>query len=188
MSFIGVDEVGRGCLAGDMLVVAARPHSKLPLGLKDSKLLTKTQREYFFKKIANACDIGEGWVTATEIDSLGLTRATRLGVSRSLAMIQARTDEKIVVDGHINYAPKEFYNSQAIIRADGSIAEVAAASIYAKVKRDAYMKDISLKYQGYGFEKNMGYGTKLHLEALKILGSIDSVHRVSFSSIRNLVN
>lgn len=182
MSVIGVDEVGRGCLAGDMLVVAARSCTELPIGLKDSKLLSKTQREYFFKIIRDACDIGEGWVTAPEIDKLGLTEATKLGVARALEAVGARDDEVITIDGHINFTPKKFYNSRSIIKADNLIPEVSAASIFAKVTRDAYMKKISLEYQGYGFEKNMGYGTRFHINALRELGSLDSIHRNSFNN------
>src|SRR4051812_6898730 len=100
---IGIDEVGRGCWAGPLLVVAARVSSTLPQGLKDSKKLNKKQRENLFSYIHLSCDLGEGWVSAPEIDTLGLTGAMKLGVARALTAIQAENSEEIIMDGLINY-------------------------------------------------------------------------------------
>src|ERR1700694_1834187 len=112
---IGIDEVGRGCWAGPLLVVAARDTTVLPQNLKDSKLLSRKNRELFFTKIASSCDLGEGWVTAKEIDAIGLTQAMYLAVERSLNALNARHDEIIIIDGNINYCPAQFRFSKAII-------------------------------------------------------------------------
>lgn len=186
MNAIGVDEVGRGCLAGPMLVVAARAKSNLPINMKDSKRLSPRQRQVLLRLIKNSCDLGEGWVSANEIDSLGLTGATKLGVKRSLLAIKALYDEPIIIDGKINYAPSEFINCRAIIKADKTVPIVSAASIYAKVVRDKYMAGIAKTHINYGFDKHMGYGTKGHMAAIEAFGIIDNFHRLSFLPIRNL--
>src|SRR6266478_6598720 len=101
---VGVDEVGRGCIAGPLLVVAARATGKLGEGVKDSKLLSKFQREQMYKLLESICQYGEGWVSCTEIDKLGLAKALRLGVKRALKNVNATENEQIVIDGPINYA------------------------------------------------------------------------------------
>lgn len=183
---IGIDEVGRGCWAGPLLVVAARHRVTLPSGLKDSKLLNKKQRETFLEFIKEACDLGEGWVQPEEIDTHGLTKAMRLGVSRALIALGADFEEEIIMDGHINYCPSEFTSVQAIIKADAEHPIVSAASIYAKVTRDRYMADISVFYPGYDFERHVGYGTALHHEKLNRLGA-SKLHRLSFKPVRSAV-
>jgi ribonuclease HII len=99
---IGVDEVGRGCWAGPLLVVAARSKSALPVGVADSKVLSKKRRALLFYDIKLACDIGQGWVTPTEIDALGLTASMRLAVGRALDDLAADADEQIIMDGNLN--------------------------------------------------------------------------------------
>jgi ribonuclease HII len=183
MSIIGIDEVGRGCWAGPMLVVAAREVLALPAGLRDSKVLTKKRREELMLLIAEACQLGEGWVNPAEIDELGLTGATRLGVQRALSNLEAQTDEVIIMDGNINYCPADFINVSCVIDADALHPIVSAASIYAKVKRDAYMAERSLLYPGYQFEKHVGYGTAAHRAALMELG-ICELHRLSFKPLQ----
>ena len=133
---IGIDEVGRGCWAGPLVVVAARLVGTLPTAIADSKVLSKKKRELLFDDIEIACDIGEGWVTPAEVDTLGLTEGMRLAVQRALVALSARQDEVIIMDGNINYCPAEFIQSQAVIDADATHPIVSAASIYAKVLRD----------------------------------------------------
>ena len=183
---VGIDEVGRGCLAGPMLVVAARQKTKLPSGVKDSKKLTKGRRESLYELLILSCDFGEGWVSSQQIDNLGLTAATRLGVKKALVALGVSPDEHLIIDGHINYAPKDFKLTEAIIGADDSVEVVSAASIYAKVVRDRYMSSLADKYPNYGFENHVGYGTAFHLEAIKTLGSIDKLHRLSFGPLKEL--
>ena len=182
---IGIDEVGRGCLAGPMLVVAARQKSELPAGVKDSKKLSKVQRQKLLNLLCICCNFGEGWVSAQEIDRLGLTKATRLGVNRALKTLGAEVDEQILMDGHINYCPRKFINVQTIIGGDDLVSIISAASIYAKVNRDKYMEKISQKYSDYGFERHVGYGTKAHLAALDSFGPIEGFHRMNYAPLKD---
>lgn len=176
---IGIDEVGRGSLAGPLLVVAARQVSELPAGLADSKILSKKVRESLFNDIYIACDIGEGWVTALEINVMGLTKAMRVAVDRALTQLQCRADEEIIMDGNINYCDERFIHARPVIDADASHPIVSAASIYAKVLRDRYMADISKQYPHYSFERHVGYGTKLHREMIKLHGTCE-LHRIAW--------
>ena len=187
MPMIGIDEVGRGCWAGPMLVVAARQKAELPNTLKDSKKMTAQQRELSIDAITKSCDIGEGWVSAEEIDSLGLTKATRLGVDRALQQISASNNEEIIMDGGINFCPEVFGNVRCAVKADDLYPIVSAASVYAKVLRDKKMKDLSKVYPHYGFEKHVGYGTKQHSEALKERGACQ-IHRKSYKPVYTLGN
>jgi len=180
---VGVDEVGRGCWAGPLLVVAARADLALPDGLTDSKLLSKKQREHITTLLASCCKFGEGWVKAEEIDGYGLANAIRIGVARALHSLKVLADEEIIMDGSINYINSKFKNSRALVKADLTVPIVSAASIYAKVARDKYMLELGLKHPNYGFEKHVGYGTKNHRLALEKLGILDGVHRKSFKPV-----
>ncbi len=183
---IGVDEVGRGCWAGPLLVVAAKKVSGLPGGLKDSKLLSKAQRQILLKELTNCCRFGEGWVDAADIDDLGLANALKLGVDRALRKLDAGLNEEIIMDGKTDYVPKRFINSTVLVNADNLVPIVSAASIYAKVTRDNFMSQLAESYPLYLFEKNVGYGTRQHQKALDTHGAIKSVHRFSFSPIAKL--
>lgn len=183
MNVVGIDEVGRGCWAGPLLVVAARSKGELPAGMADSKKLSKRQRENLLDIIIQSCEIGEGWVQSEEIDEVGLTNAMKLGVSRALISLGVLADDPIIMDGLINYCPDEFANVTTIAKADQSEPIVSAASIYAKVTRDAHMVRIAKFHPFYGFEKHVGYGTALHQEALKVHG-VSRIHRMSFKPIK----
>lgn len=183
---IGIDEVGRGAWAGPLLVVAARDRGPLPEGLKDSKVLTKHRREMLQQSIEAACDLGEGWVSPQEIDQLGLTEAMRLAVQRALSDIDAAIDEQIIMDGHINYCAPSFQNVQAVVDADATYPIVSAASIYAKVVRDAAMVELGKQFPAYGFDRHVGYGTRQHRDALVEYG-VCLIHRTSYKPIRGLV-
>lgn len=183
---VGVDEVGRGCLAGPLLVVAARAAGQLPEGLKDSKLLSRKQRQQILNKLSICCEWGEGWVKCSEIDRFGLSRALRLGAARALKRLGASAEDEIILDGKFNYLPKKYARSTAIIKADNSVAIVSAASIIAKVRRDRYMIELSVRHPKYRFENHVGYGTKAHMLALKKLGALKYVHRQSFLPVANL--
>lgn len=180
---IGVDEVGRGCLAGPLLVVAARQKAILPIGVRDSKLLTAKQREELLKLLIAVCDFGEGWVSAEEIDKHGLASAMRLGVDRALKKLGVHPNDRITLDGPVNYLPKAFKIYECMIDADEKISLVSAASIYAKVVRDRFMAQLSYRHPGYGFERHVGYGTASHRAALAKLGPLDSIHRISFKGV-----
>jgi len=181
---VGVDEVGRGCLAGPLLVVAARAKSELPPGLKDSKLLSRQQREEILNKLSSCCEFGEGWVKASEIDKFGLAYALKLGVKRALKLLGADTGEQIILDGSVNYIPRKFKNGRCQIKADNQVPIVSAASIYAKVTRDHFMIKLSDRYPRYKFDQHVGYGTAEHYSAIKDYGPLKYVHRTSFALIR----
>lgn len=183
---VGIDEVGRGSWAGPLLVVACRQVNELPKGLDDSKRLSKNQRQALISQIEASCQLGEGWVKADEIDKLGLTRATRLGVKRALQSLKANNDETIIIDGHINYCSKKYLNASAQVKADQKVPIVSAASIYAKVKRDAYMSKMAKQYPLYLFEKHVGYGTLTHRAMLQQHG-VCQLHRISFKPVAELV-
>lgn len=178
---VGVDEVGRGCLAGPLLVVAARAKSELPAGLKDSKLLTREQREDFYKILIKVCDCGEGWVSAAEINKFGLGHCLRLGVHRAIANLNVKIDEEIIMDGICNYIPKKFINRRCEAKADNNYEVVSAASIIAKVTRDNYMRRLAQKHPRYSFEHHVGYGTPEHLRAIETYGALKHVHRTIFA-------
>ncbi len=186
MSVVGVDEVGRGSWAGPLLVVAAKPIRELPDGLKDSKQLTKQQRQEFFELIRQSCQLGEGWVQPEEIDQHGLAQAMRLGVSRALIMLGAGFDDEVIIDGNVNYCPPQYANAKAVIGADAQYPIVSAASIYAKVLRDTHMTRLSQLYPMHAFEQHVGYGTELHRLLLHVHG-ITKIHRKSYAPIAELL-
>ena len=181
---VGVDEVGRGCLAGPLLVVAARQKGLLPKDVRDSKLLTRAARESLFEVLMDVCDFGEGWVTSSEIDAWGLAKAMRLGVARALKKLGASYAEPIIMDGRVNYLPSKFKNIECLVGADATVRIVSAASIYAKVRRDRYMIELAKKYAGYGFENHVGYYTLQHKLALQRFGPLAAIHRQSFRPLR----
>lgn len=180
---IGIDEVGRGCWAGPLLVVAARQVGDLNPALADSKILSKKKRENLYFDIILSFELGEGWVTSVEIDKLGLTKAMRLGVERALLDLKAQAEEVIIIDGNINYCPASFVNVQTVIDADATQPIVSAASIYAKVRRDKYMTDLSEVYAKYQFAKHVGYGTRLHRDLLELHG-VSDLHRLSYKPVQ----
>jgi ribonuclease HII len=183
---IGIDEVGRGSWAGPLLVVAARANSVLPIGLKDSKLLSRNQREELFNLIQMHCQLGEGWVQPEEIDEGGLTKAMQLGVNRALIALGAQADDEIIMDGNINYCGRDFVNVRTVIAADALHPIVSAASIYAKVLRDRHMIRLAKLYPKYGFDHHVGYGTELHQLMLKVYGPTQ-IHRKSYKPIAEII-
>lgn len=183
-SLIGVDEVGRGSLAGPLLVVAARAFLALPKEVADSKTLSRHKREQIFPALLQCCQFGEGWVSCKEIDKEGLAGAMRLGVARAFDNLQVDKSDQVILDGPVNYAPKTITSVKCIIDADAKIPLVSAASIYAKVTRDKYMVQLKDRYPHYGFNNHVGYGTRAHLGAIERYGYIDGVHRLSFRPLR----
>ena len=165
-------------------MVAARQKGLLPKDVKDSKLLTRAARENLFETLVDVCDFGEGWVTSTEIDKSGLAKAMRLGVARALKKLGASYAEPIIMDGRVNYLPSKFKNIECLVGADATVRIVSAASIYAKVRRDRYMIRLAKAHKGYGFENHVGYFTVGHKLALKTLGPLKSVHRMSFQPLK----
>ncbi len=187
MTLIGVDEVGRGCWAGPLLVVALQADRALPNGLTDSKQLTKRAREQFATELEACCQWGEGWVSPAEIDALGLTESMRLAVRRALDELGVSLNDEIIMDGNYNYCPPEYTRVQCLVKADAFVPEVSAASIIAKVRRDAYMVDQDEKYPNYGFAQHVGYGTAAHVKAMQLHG-ITEIHRKSFKPVQKSMN
>jgi len=182
---IGLDEVGRGAWAGPLLVVAARIKSgkKLPTGVNDSKKLSKKRREQLYGEIVTVCDIGEGWISSDIVDELGLTTALTMAFSNAAKMLSPSTDEEIIVDGNYNFLKELGYSRvRTEVGADGSVAVVSAASIAAKVLRDRRMAEYSKEFPGYAFERNVGYGTKLHMTGLSQFGP-STIHRMSYKPV-----
>jgi ribonuclease HII len=181
---VGIDEVGRGCWAGPLVagaVILSRPIA----GLRDSKKLSVAQRSKLSSTIlATSRATGLGWVSPEEIDTIGLTKAVGLAMQRALLQITIDYDQ-LIIDGNINYF-SDNPRSIAVIKADDTIAEVSAASIIAKVARDAHMADIATLYPAYGFERHVGYGTKFHIDALKKYG-VTPLHRKSYKPIKALL-
>lgn len=178
---VGIDEAGRGCWAGPL--VAAAVILKNPItGLRDSKRLSAKQRMELFATIQeNALGIGVGWVSAAEIDKLGLTRAVAAAMQRALLKVKIEYSH-IIIDGPFNFLPT-YKNVVCRPHADSSEPAVSAASIVAKVSRDAYMNNLHKRYGRYEFDKHKGYGTALHRDRLALYGASD-LHRLSYRPVQ----
>lgn len=183
VKIIGIDEVGRGCWAGPVVAGAVLLTGHVE-GLADSKSLTASQRVRLASKIRKRANIGLGWVSALEVDTLGLTEAVRLAMSRALKNLNCAAD-KIIIDGNYNFL-SDIQHTHTLIKADRLIPEVSAASIIAKVARDRYMYELALQLPGYGFEKHVGYGTLQHKNALYKQG-VTHEHRKSYKPIKALL-
>lgn len=174
---IGVDEVGRGSWAGPLLVCAARLHKQI-IGLADSKTLSAQKRAQLFEDIKQHADVGFGWVSADEIDDIGLSAALKLATAKALTEIDIIDNEEIIIDGTVSFIPG-YSNVSLLPKADMKFPVVSAASIAAKVTRDARMIEYAQQYPGYGFESHVGYGTRQHAAAIGEHG-VTRLHRKSF--------
>ena len=180
---VGIDEFGGGCWAGPLVAGAVILRNSV-VGLDDSKKLTKSRRDQLAEQIAQNADIGLGWVTPTEVDELGLTEAVRLAMQRAIDQLTANYNS-VIIDGNYNFLP-HIAGSQAVVKADGTIPCVSAASIVAKVVRDNYMEQLPQQYAAWQFEKHVGYGTALHSAMLQQFG-VSDIHRTSYKPIQKLL-
>ena len=180
----GVDEVGRGPLAGDV-VAAAVILTESPLeGVTDSKMLTAERREALAERIRDeALSWALGRATVAEIDELNILQASLLAMRRAVEALPIQPS-LVLVDG--NRLPKWPYEARAIVKGDLSEPSIGAASILAKVQRDAEMQALHEQYPAYGFDRHKGYPTKAHLAALETVG-VSPMHRRSFGPIRRLL-
>ena len=174
----GIDEAGRGPLAGPVCAAAViLPEGWIPEGLDDSKKLSEKKREALYDEItAHALSWAVGWASHTEIDEVNILQATFLAMRRALAGLERKPDFALV-DG--NRDPKLGIPTRCEVKGDGHYACIAAASILAKVSRDRLMNELDGKYPGYGLSKHKGYPTKAHYAALAALGPSE-IHRLSF--------
>ncbi len=181
---VGVDEVGRGCLAGP-LVAAAVVLEKPIEGLMDSKKLSKRRRQELDKIIkAKAVAFGIGWTEIADINKHGLTYSVSNAMRKAVYALKLNVG-KVIIDGNYNFLP-ELTNVELIVKADNLIPEVSAASIIAKVYRDKWMSDLSIEYPEYGFDKNAGYGTKFHMEMIEKHGPCKQ-HRMFYKPLAKYI-
>ncbi len=174
----GIDEVGRGCLAGPLVAAAVILPANWNKSLKDSKLLSAQKRnELSAYVLEKSLASGIGWVDNNEIDEIGLTESVKQAFLRALEDMGAGFSVAII-DGNYDYL-SGYGISQTLVRADQKVSCVAAASIIAKVARDKYMIEQSEFHPDYDFINNVGYGTKKHREAL-ISNGVGALHRKSF--------
>lgn len=184
MLICGVDEAGRGPLAGNVVAAAVILNPDKPIaGLNDSKKLSEKKREQLFELIIRdslAYAIAEASVA--EIDELNILQASLLAMKRAINALNI-TPHKALIDGN-KIPPQLTIAAEAIIGGDALIAEISAASILAKVTRDHQLIELDKLYPDYGFAKHKGYGTKEHLAAIAKYGVIKHIHRTSFAPIR----
>lgn len=181
----GVDEVGRGPLAGDVVAAAVILGSNHGIeGLADSKKLSEKKRDILFEVIKekSLC-----WAVARasveEIDTLNILHASLLAMKRAVEQLSIQPDH-VMVDG--NKLPQWTYSAEAIVKGDSKIEEISAASILAKVTRDRELVAMDADYPMYGFAKHKGYPTRQHMQALQLHGP-SPVHRKSFGPVKNLI-
>ncbi|MGJ8693295.1 MAG: ribonuclease HII [Thalassotalea sp.] len=181
----GVDEVGRGPLVGDVVTAAVILDPEHPIeGLADSKKISEKKRNLLVPQIKqHAIAWAIGRATPEEIDTLNILHATMLAMQRAVAGLNVKPDY-VLVDG--NRTPKFDAPSAAVIKGDGRVAEISAASIIAKVARDQDMLELDKQHPEYGFAGHKGYPTKLHLEKIKELGVLDC-YRSSFKPVANVI-
>ncbi len=193
---IGVDEVGRGPIAGPVAVgvfytnekeinmIIEKAKEELNLPIRDSKKLTKKQREKWFKflykfKKEGKCNFAVSYVAPEMIDKFGIKKCIQKALDRSLEKLKINKKEVFVyLDGGLK-APKEYIYQETIIKGDESHSVISLASIVAKVSRDKIMYHYEIEFPEYGFENHVGYGTKVHYQAIKKLG-LTPIHRKTF--------
>ncbi len=180
---VGVDEVGRGPLAGPVTAAAVRlDPAHIPPGLADSKTLTKARLARLNAAVLASAQVSIAHASVEEIDRLNILHASHLAMSRAVAGLPA---DHALIDGN-RVPPGLSCGANAIVKGDARCLSIAAASIVAKVARDALMVDLAQQFPGYGWEANAGYPTAAHMAALRNLG-VTPHHRRSFAPVHNLL-
>ena len=181
----GVDEAGRGPLAGPLVAAAVILDANNPIaGLDDSKRLSASRRERLFDEIQQkALAWSVAYASVEEIDNINILRATMLAMQRAVDALQPAA-EHALIDG--NRCPQLSCPVRAIIKGDSRVAAISAASIMAKVTRDREMQALDVMYPGYGLAQHKGYPSKAHIEALQLLGA-SPVHRRSYAPVRKIL-
>ncbi len=181
----GVDEVGRGPLAGPVTAAAVvLDPDNIPPGMNDSKVLSAKKREALYDVILAVADVSIAHASVEEIDELNILRASHLAMERAVAGLKTAPDH-LLIDG--NMIPRGLTGStEAVIKGDAKSLSISAASIVAKICRDRIMWDLAQQFPGYGWETNAGYPSKSHREALQNLG-VTPHHRRSFKPVHNIL-
>ena len=181
----GVDEVGRGPLAGPVTAAAViLDPARVPEGLADSKQLTEKRRNALYDEIFAVATVSIAHASVEEIDQINILRASHLAMERAVAGLACQPDH-LLIDG--NMIPRGLtVSAEAIVKGDAQSLSIAAASIVAKVCRDRLMVDLAQQHPGYGWEKNAGYPSPAHKEALRNLG-VTPHHRRSFKPVHNIL-
>lgn len=180
----GIDEVGRGPLAGPVVAAAViLPNDELILGLNDSKQLSEKKRESLYQIIQEkAVAIGIGVVDETTIDAINIYQAARLAMTKAVEQLAVQPDYLLIDAMELDLDIQQI----SLIKGDARSQSIAAASIIAKVYRDHLMVELDKQYPGYSFGKNAGYGTKEHLEGLEKYG-VTPIHRKTFAPIKDMI-
>ncbi len=181
----GVDEVGRGPLAGPVTAAAVvLDPANIPEGLNDSKKLSAKRREALYEAIMASAEVCIAHASVEEIDEINILYASHLAMERAVAGLPAAPDH-VLIDG--NKIPKALtIPAEALVKGDARSLSIAAASIVAKVTRDRIMVDLAQQHPGYGWEQNAGYPSKSHISALQNLG-VTPHHRRSFKPVHNIL-
>ncbi|HPO50773.1 MAG TPA: ribonuclease HII [Spirochaetota bacterium] len=184
--FAGIDEAGRGPLAGRVYAACViLDKNKKIQGLRDSKKLSESKRNILYQEIKEkSLSYGIAYAEPQEIDEINILRATFLAMKRAVEKINVEFDY-IFVDGNI-FPFKNQYEGEAVVKGDDKIEEIMAASILAKVERDAYMLEMNVLYPEYSFDKHKGYPTKLHSELIKKFG-VTPIHRKTFCKVKEFI-
>jgi len=187
---IGLDEAGRGPLAGPVVAAAVSLVRPIQLkGIRDSKTLSEKQREYFYEKLTNHQHVR--WAVAAiserEIDKINILNATKLAMQNTIESLQPTAEKglHLLIDG--NFKIKSKIPQRSIIGGDGRVFSIAAAGIIAKVTRDRLMRQMHKEYPEYGFDRHKGYGTAMHIRNLQKFGPCE-IHRRSFFPVSLLSN
>jgi len=181
----GVDEVGRGPLAGPVTAAAVvLDPARIPEGLNDSKQLSKKKRQALYDQLIEVADVSIAHASVEAIDELNILRASHLAMMRALRGLKTPPDYALI-DGRM--LPRDMnLPAEGIIKGDTLSQSISAASIMAKICRDCVMLSLAQQHPGYGWETNMGYGSKSHMEALRNLGPTPH-HRRSFKPVHNML-
>ena len=183
----GVDEVGRGAWSGPVVAAAVRFEKRHNIiGLADSKVLSPQMRIKLYFEILETFPVGVSFLSVKAIDTINILNSALSAMQEAAGKI-SKPGDSLFFDG--NSLPEGFSSNTkaySIVKGDSKIASIAAASIVAKVSRDFYMKSLNIRYPGYGWEKNVGYGVEQHKAAIYKLG-INAEHRISFKPIYNIL-
>lgn len=187
---VGIDEVGRGCLAGPVYAAAVCFKSEIDIKkYKDSKVTDQFNRENLAASIKNNHLYAIGTASVDEIDQYNILQATFMAMRRAVVSLAAQADLScavLLIDGRDPIPNFDLYRQSPIVEGDGQVSLISAASLVAKVARDQFMMDLSKQFENYGFEKHKGYGTKLHRQCIQKFGPT-KWHRQTFSGVREYV-